>query len=50
VTLKKGSSKIKVEGHPCVHLTSVSAHNGVSANMPCRLVVAPSQVKVIIAP
>ena len=50
VTFKKGSSKIKVEGQPCVHLTSLTAHNGMNANMPCGLVVAPSQIKVIIAP
>ena len=50
VTFKKGSSKIKVEGQPVVHLTSVTSHNGMNANMPCGLVVAPSQVKVIIAP
>ena len=50
VTFKKGSSKVKVEGQQCVHLTSPTAHNGMNANMPCGLVVAPSQVKVIIAP
>jgi hypothetical protein len=50
VTFKTGSSKVKVEGQPCVHLTSLTAHNGANANMPCGLVVSPSQVKVIIAP
>ena len=50
VTFKKGSSKVKIEGQPCVHLTSPTAHNGTNANVPCGLVVAPSQVKVIIAP
>ena len=50
VIFKKGSSKVKVEGHPCVHLTSLTAHNGANANVPCGVVVAPSQVKVIIAP
>ncbi len=50
VTFKKGSTKVKVEGQPCVHLTSLTAHNGINANLPCGLVVAPSQVKVIVAP
>ena len=50
VTFKKGSTKVKVEGQPCVHLTSMTAHNGMNANMPSGLVVAPSQVKVIISP
>jgi hypothetical protein len=50
VTFKKGSSKVKVEGQPCVHLTSPTTHNGVNANVPCGLVVAPSQAKVIISP
>lgn len=50
VTFKNGSSKVKVEGRPCVHLTSPTAHNGTNANVPCGAVIAPSQVKVIIAP
>jgi uncharacterized Zn-binding protein involved in type VI secretion len=50
VTFKKGSSKVKVEGQPCVHLTSMTSHNGVNANAPAGLVIAPSQVKVIISP
>jgi len=50
VTFKKGSAKVKVEGQPCVHLTSMTAHNGINANMPAGLVVAPSQAKVIISP
>ena len=50
VTFKKGSSKVKVEGLPVVYLTSMTAHNGSNANAPCGAVVAPSQVKVIIAP
>ena len=50
VTFKKGSSKVKVEGQPCVHLTSVTAHNGANANCPAGTVVAPSQTKVIVAP
>jgi hypothetical protein len=50
VTFKKGSTKVKVQGQPCVHLTSVTAHNGMNANVPAGCVVAPSQVKVIISP
>ena len=50
VTFKKGSSKVKIEGQPCVHLTSMSAHNGMSANAPAGLQVAPSQTKVLVAP
>ena len=49
VTYKKGSSKVKVEGQQYVHLTSPTAHKGMNANMPCGLVVAPSQIKVIMA-
>jgi hypothetical protein len=50
VSFKKGSTKVKVEGQPCIHLTSVTAHNGVNANVPAGLVVTPSQVKVIVSP
>jgi len=50
VTFKEGSTKVKVEGQPCVHLTSATAHNGVNANVPSGAVVAPSQVKVIVSP
>lgn len=50
LTFKKGSAKIKVEGAPVVHLTSTSGHNGMSANAPAGLQVAPSQAKVIISP
>jgi hypothetical protein len=49
VTFKKGSSKVIVEGQPCVHLTSVTGHNGANANQPAGQVVAPSQVKVLVA-
>jgi len=49
VTYKKGSSKVKVEGQPVVHLTSMTGHNGMSANMPAGAQVAPSQTKVIVA-
>ena len=48
---KKGSSKVKVEGAPMVHLTSMVAHNGGSnANAPPGQQVAPSQTKVTVMP
>lgn len=50
VAFKKGSSKVKIEGQPCVHLTSMTGHNGSNANMPSGTQVAPSQTKVIVAP
>ena len=50
VTFKKGSSKVKIQGQNCVHLTSVTAHNGSNANMPLGAQIAPSQTKVIISP
>jgi hypothetical protein len=46
----KGSTKVKIEGQPCVHQTSMSAHNGKSANAPSGTQMAPSQTKVIVAP
>lgn len=50
VTFKKGSAMVKVEGQPCIHLTSVSAHNGMSANAPAGAQIAPSQTKVLVSP
>ena len=50
ITFKKGSSKVKAEGSPFIHVTSMSAHNGTSANMPAGAQLAPSQTKVIVAP
>ncbi len=50
VTFKKGSTKVKVQGVPIVHLTSMTAHNGNNANAPAGAQVAPSQAKVIVAP
>jgi hypothetical protein len=50
VTFKKGSSKVKIEGQPCIHLTSMTAHNGSNANAPAGSQIAPSQTKVIVAP
>ena len=34
VLYKKCSSKVKVQGQECAHLTSMTGHNGMSANMP----------------
>jgi hypothetical protein len=50
VLFKKGSSKVIVEGQPCVHLTSVTGHNGANSNIPAAQVIAPSQTKVLVAP
>ncbi|MBL4608678.1 MAG: DUF4150 domain-containing protein [Pseudomonadales bacterium] len=50
VTFKKGSSKVKIQGQPCVHLTTMTGHNGSNANNPAGAQIAPSQTKVIIAP
>jgi hypothetical protein len=48
---KKGSSKVKVEGAPIVHLTSMTALNGGSnANTPPGCQIAPSQTKVTVMP
>jgi hypothetical protein len=47
---KKGSSKVKVEGTPVVHLTSLIGQNGGNANMPAGTQVAPSQQKVKVMP
>jgi hypothetical protein len=41
-------SKVKVEGQSVQYLTSKTAHNGMSANMPAGMQVAPSQVKVLV--
>ena len=50
VTFKKGSMKVKIEGQPCIHLTSISSHNGMNANMPAGCQIVPSQTKVLVAP
>lgn len=48
---KKGSSKVKAEGSPIAHLTSmVGLNGGNNANFPAGVQVAPSQVKVLVAP
>jgi len=49
VIYKKGSSKVKVEGQECEHLTAMSGHNGGNANMPAGAQIAPSQVKVLVS-
>ncbi len=49
VAYKKGSGKVKAEGNPVCHVTSMTAHNGNNANMPAGMQVAPSQVKVLVA-
>lgn len=50
VTFKSGSSKVKIEGQKCVHLTIMTGHNGSNANMPAGAVIAPGQTKVKVAP
>ena len=50
VAFKKGSSKVKADGHPWAHLTSITAHNGSNANMPAGAQIAPSQTKVLVMP
>jgi hypothetical protein len=47
---KKGSSKVKIEKQPCIHLTSMTGHNGTNANAPIGTVMATTQSKVIVAP
>jgi hypothetical protein len=47
---RTGSMKVKVEGHPLVHLTCLTGQNGNNANMPAGCHVAPSQVKVLVSP
>lgn len=50
IAFKKGSSKVKAEGNPVCHITSMTAHNGNNANMPAGAQIAPSQVKVLVSP
>lgn len=49
VQFKMGSNTVKVEGQPCVYLTSMTSHNGSNANMPAGCQISPSQTKVILA-
>jgi len=48
ILFKMGSSSVLIEGQKCIHLTSMTAHNGASANMPAGVQIAPSQTKVIV--
>jgi len=50
VTYKKCSSKVKAEGSPVAHLTSMTGHNGANANFPAGAQIAPSQTKVLVMP
>lgn len=50
VQFKKGSSKVKIEGQQCIHLTSTTGHNGSNSNAPAGAQIAPSQTKVLILP
>jgi hypothetical protein len=49
IVYKKGSSKVKVEGQALQHLTAMTGHNGMNANMPSGMQIAPSQVMVLVA-
>lgn len=44
------SSKVYFGGKKAYFLTSVSGHNGTSANMPAGAQIAPSQTKVLVSP
>jgi hypothetical protein len=48
--ISKGSSKVKIEGKPCAHLTSMAGMNGSNANMPAGTQISPSQTKVKVMP
>jgi hypothetical protein len=50
IVFSLGSSKVQIEGKGCVYLTAMTGHNGASANMPAGNQIAPSQVKVLVAP
>ncbi len=47
---KKGSTKVKIEGHPIAHVMAPTSHNGTNANAPMGQQVSPSQLKVTVAP
>ena len=49
VQFKKGSSKVKIEGQPCIYLTAPTGQNGSNANT-MGFYTVPSQVKVLVAP
>lgn len=46
--IKKGVSKVKIEGNDAVNLMKPTAHNGSSANAPGGSILAPGQTKVIL--
>lgn len=48
--IKLGCPKVKIEGKEAGRHTSMVGHNGMSANMPAGLNVAPSQTKVRVMP
>ena len=48
VVIKKGVSKVKIEGDDAVNLLKTTAHNGSSANAPAGAIVAPGQTKVLL--
>lgn len=47
---KKGSGKVKAQGKAVTYVGCPWGHNGSNANMPMGAQVAPSQVKVLVAP
>jgi hypothetical protein len=49
-TFKMGSMKVKAKGKGVVTLTGMTSHNGKNPNFPAGLVIAPSQVKVLVSP
>lgn len=51
VTFKLGSNTVKIEGKKIVYVNCMTAHNGMSANLPAGgTQLAPSQTKVKVAP
>lgn len=48
IAFKMGTSILSVEGIPVIRLLSISGHNGMNANMPAGMQVAPSQTKVLV--
>jgi hypothetical protein len=49
VCYRMGSLKVKIEGAPAVMVMKPTGQNGVSANAPVGMQVAPSQAKVLIS-
>lgn len=49
VTYRKGSAKVKIQGHPVVYHTAPTGQNGTNANA-MGAQVAPSQTTVLVAP